>query len=283
MAPCREITDGLAKRPDFAILPQGCGSILEQCEPFAANRVFEIYKTGDIAARVRQIRDKSKLSFIESTTAGICDRRLKIGNINRRGHNLVGKCYGHHLSRTSLHSSSKPRSVLCAMLLGIAITVTRNHGNTLKSARGGNRQKRRIHPANNLLVKPWRAALRHYSPSQSTLKRPVMRSTCSLNARPTHSVEIKREAPHLVIGDTRVLISWCNHTERLSYAVSSARRLNAQGARGSSRTGAVAGSAAAERRASSRIFDHDLYLGWRGRLAGCALSGGRWPSATGRV
>ena len=224
-----------------------------------------------------------KLSFIESITAGICDRRLKIGNINWRGHNLVGKCYGHHLSRTSLHSSSKPRSVLCAMLLGIAITLTRNHGNTLKSARGGNRQKKRIHPANNLLVKPWRAALRHYSPSQSTLKRSVMRSTCSLNARPTHSVEIKREAPHLVIGDTRVLISWCNHTERLSYAVSSARRLNAQGARGSSRTGAVAGSAAAERRASLRIFDHDLYLGWRGRLAGCALSGGRWPSATGRV
>jgi hypothetical protein len=31
-------------------------SILEQFEPFAANRVFEIYTTGDVAAWVRQIR-----------------------------------------------------------------------------------------------------------------------------------------------------------------------------------------------------------------------------------
>ena len=46
-------------------------SILEQFEPFAANRVFEIYKTGDVAAWVRQIRDKSKLTFNELITVGI--------------------------------------------------------------------------------------------------------------------------------------------------------------------------------------------------------------------
>jgi hypothetical protein len=44
-------------------------SILEQFEPFAANRVFEIYTW------VRQIRDKSKLTFNELITVGICDRR----------------------------------------------------------------------------------------------------------------------------------------------------------------------------------------------------------------
>jgi hypothetical protein len=33
-------------------------SIFEQFEPFAANQAFEIYKTGDVAAWVRQIRDK---------------------------------------------------------------------------------------------------------------------------------------------------------------------------------------------------------------------------------
>jgi hypothetical protein len=35
-------------------------SIFEQFEPFAADRVFEIYKTGDVVAWVRQIREKSK-------------------------------------------------------------------------------------------------------------------------------------------------------------------------------------------------------------------------------
>jgi len=50
-------------------------SILEQFEPTAANRVFEIYKTGDVTAWVRQIRDKSKLTFNELITAGICDQR----------------------------------------------------------------------------------------------------------------------------------------------------------------------------------------------------------------
>jgi hypothetical protein len=37
MAPCREITGSLAKRPDFAILPKNAilRGILEQFEPFA--------------------------------------------------------------------------------------------------------------------------------------------------------------------------------------------------------------------------------------------------------
>jgi hypothetical protein len=45
MSPCREITASLAKRPDLAILPQECASSF-----FGANRVFEIYKTDDVAA-----------------------------------------------------------------------------------------------------------------------------------------------------------------------------------------------------------------------------------------
>ena len=51
-------------------------SILEQFEPFAANRVFEICKTGDVAAWLRQIRDKSKLTFNELITAqGFANRQ----------------------------------------------------------------------------------------------------------------------------------------------------------------------------------------------------------------
>jgi hypothetical protein len=45
-------------------------SILERFEPFAANRVFEIYTW------VRQIRDKSNLTFNGLITAGICDQPL---------------------------------------------------------------------------------------------------------------------------------------------------------------------------------------------------------------
>jgi hypothetical protein len=60
--------------------------------------------------------------------------------------------------------------------------VTRNHGNTLKSVRGGNRQKRRIHPANNLLA----ALLGFTAVQQPRMPRTRTRTRLVIGDMPSH-------------------------------------------------------------------------------------------------
>jgi hypothetical protein len=70
----------------------------------------------------------------------------------------------------------------------------------------------------------WKLAIDHLIRHGALLEGAVTRIAWSdktaekLWGRPTHTVEIHREAPNLWIGDTRVLVTWVNHTERLSYA-----------------------------------------------------------------